>query len=148
MKPVVMVARSLMLVLFAAGLSPSASAAESYSIEVLVISAQPSPGGVDSRLRGFASGLKSMPYKSFRLLDSHRKSLSRGETVTMQFPGRNRFMKVRADGSRGGKLAFTISIDALHFRTRVKIPSNGSLIVGGPKYHKGVILLAVTARPR
>ena len=125
----------------------SAQAEENYGIEIRVISAQPGGGGIDPALRAYARDFKAMPYKSFKLLDSHRKTLRKGETVSMQFPGQGRrLMKVRSNGKKGGKHGITLAIDALNFKTSVRIPERGTLIVGGPKHEKGVILLAVTAR--
>lgn len=123
-----------------------ARAADNYGIEIKIISAQPEGSGVHPSLQKYANDFKNMPFKKFELLDSQTKRLKKGETVTMQFPGPGkRFLKVRASGVKNDKLGFTLSIDAMKFKTTVRIPDRGTLIVGGPKYEKGVVLLAVTA---
>ncbi|MFH1812001.1 MAG: hypothetical protein ABIJ09_24900 [Pseudomonadota bacterium] len=139
----------LALTLFMCGAlwTGAAHAEERYGMEIRVISAQPGTATIDPALKSYQRDLQAMPYKSFKLLDAHSKTLRKGETVSMQFPGEsNRFMKVKANGQKDGKLSFSIAIDELRFRTSVRIPDNGTLIVGGPKYENGVILLAVTAR--
>lgn len=131
----------------APGLAAAQAADERYDIEIRVVSAQPGEARVDPALKRYQRDFEAMPYKSFTLLDSHSKTLRRGETVSMQFPGAgNRFMKVKANGMKDQKLSFAIAIDPLRFKTSVRIPDSGTLIVGGPSYEKGVILLAVTAR--
>jgi hypothetical protein len=131
--------------------TPRAAAAqtadERYDLEIRVISAQPGEARVDPALKRYQRDFEAMPYQSFTLLDAHAKTLRKGETVSMQFPGDgNRFMKVKANGLKEQKLSFAIAIDPLRFKTSVRIPDNGTIIVGGPSYDKGVILLAVTAR--
>lgn len=124
-----------------------AFAGDGYRIEIRIISAQPTGGKIDPQLKRYASDLKAMPFKSFRQLDFHSKQLKKGETVSMQFPGPGRrFLKVQANGTKGGKHRFKLAIDALRFKTMVRIPNNGTLIVGGPKHDKGVILMAITAK--
>lgn len=132
---------------FCAGflLSAQAQAKDSYQIDIRIISAQPNGNGIDPALRSLSRDLQAMPYKSYKLLDSHKKKMRKGESVSMQFPGAKRFLNVKAEGRRGDKLTFAISIDALRFRTRASIPDKGTLVIGGPKHQHGVILLALTA---
>ncbi len=120
-------------------------AKDSYQINIRVISAKSTGTGIDAALKPFARDLQAMPFKSFKLLDSQRKSMRKGESVSMQFPGPRRFLKVKAIGRQGNKFRFDIAIDALHFRTRAAIPEHGTLVIGGPKYQGGVILLALSA---
>jgi len=125
----------------------ASGAAEAYGLDIRIISAQPTPGGIDPTLQRYAADLKAMPYKSFKLLDEQSKEIKKNETVSMQFPGPGkRFLSVTATGFKGDKLGLDLAIDALNFKTTVRIPSNGTLIVGGPRHDKGVILLAITAR--
>lgn len=123
----------------------TARADDSYGIEIRIIEATNQGGGIDPALKRFSSDFKNLPFKSYRQVDFHAKKLRTGETVSMEFPGR-RFLKVKANGTRDGKHRFRLSIDALKFSTSVRIPDNGTLIVGGPKSGDGVILLAITAR--
>ena len=96
--------------LFAAGLSlfallcaDTVQAKDSYQINIRVISAQRSGAGIDAALKPFARDLKAMPFKSYKLLDSQRKHIRKGESVSMQFPGPRRFLKVKALGRQGNK---------------------------------------------
>jgi len=125
----------------------AAGAVETYGVDIRIISAQPTAGGIDPSLQRYAADLKAMPYKSFKLLDEQSKEIKKNETVSMQFPGPGkRFLSVTATGFKADKLGLDLAIDALAFKTSVRIPSNGTLIVGGPRHEKGVILLAITAR--
>ena len=137
---------SVCALFMATSLWPSlAQAKNSYQINIRVISAQASGAGIDAALKPFARDLKAMPFKSYKLLDSQSKRMRKGESVSMQFPGPKRFLKVKALGRQGDKFRFTIAIDSLRFRTTAAIPEHGTLVIGGPKYKGGVILLALSA---
>jgi len=138
---------TLVITLAFLAVAGEAQADESYGIEIRIISAQPDGAGVDPALSRLSADLANLPFKSYKQLDFHARKVRKGETVTMQFPGPgNRFLDVRANGTRDGKHLFRLGIDALNFKTFVRIPDNGTLIVGGPQHERGVILLAITAR--
>lgn len=123
------------------------AAKQTYQIEIRIIEASPEGGSIDPALKGYAKDLQALPYRSYRQLDSHTKQLRTGETVSMQFPGpERRLLKVRSNGPVSSKHSFTLTIDAMGFKSKVRIPDGGALIVAGPKHKNGVILLAVTAR--
>ena len=142
--PALVVTLSLLIPLFGAG---EAYAVERLGVEIRIISAQGGKDHVDAALTRFTPDFKKLPYKSFRQLDFQAKELRQGEWVSMQFPGpERRLLKVQYRDDRDGKHRMRIAIDGLKFRTSIRIPDNGTIIVGGPRYQKGVILLAVTAR--
>ena len=146
----------MMMFVFAGALSSVAHAGDNFKVDIQIISAQPGTAHMDGQLKKYQKDFRAMPYKSFKLVDSHTKQLRQGESVNMQFPGTTsgknrsgkRFLKIKANGGKDGKLSFSLSIDAIRFRTSVLIPNNGTIIVAGPKHGKGVILLAVTAHSR
>lgn len=135
------------IVAVALALTQTAHADSYYTVEIRIIEARPVAGGVDPKLKRYERDFKNLPYKSFKQLDAHTKRVRKGETVSMQFPGPGRrLLKVRANGTKGDKHGFKLSIDALRFNSTVRIPDNGTVIVAGPKHGNGVIMLAITAR--
>jgi hypothetical protein len=106
-----------------------------------------------------ARDLKSLPFRTFRLRDAHTSVVVEGERVSLEIPGAalqqatdkkgRRFLVVSAHGRQaaGGKLRFSLGIEALKFETLVAVPEGGTIIVGGPRGDNGnAVLFAFTAR--
>lgn len=127
-------------------------APKAFDVAIRVIAASPDAQFlIDPDLMPLAKDLKSLPFKKFKLLDAHRKSMNTGEKISFQFPGKakkdERFLIVRSHGKQfDGKLRFQLSIKALKFDTLVAVPDGGTILVAGPVHESGVLLLAVTAR--
>ena len=140
----------LLLVCLPLLVATTASAADAR-IEVRVIEATPGAGvkKVDPKLKGLAKDLKTLPFAEYKMLDAHRKVMSPGERVSLEFPGNageKRFLVVSSHGrQRGGKLRFQLSIHKLKFDTLVAVPDGGTILVGGPRKGDKTIFFAVTA---
>jgi hypothetical protein len=148
------------LVLLASS-SPVLAAApptERYLVDVRVIEgSRDGTGEVDAKLGALARDLKTLPFKTFRLRDAQTSLVSEGERISLEIPGAalqqkgkkaTRFLVVSAHGRQaGGKLRFSLGIDALKFETLVAVPEGGTIIVGGPRGENGnAVLFAFTAR--
>lgn len=132
---------------------PAAAAGEQVQLEIRVIEAKAGAReDIDPRLKALAKDLRSLPFRQYRLVDNHKKTLGPGERLSFQFPGPGkqdeRFLVVTSQGEKGGKLRFSLQIDALKFRTNVAVPNGGTILVGGPRTEGGNMLFAVTARRR
>jgi hypothetical protein len=139
---------------------PSALAAqptERYVVELRVIEASKGEGDldVDSRLAVLSKDLKNLPFKKFELKDAHTSLVQEGERVSLEIPvagkkgkDKKRFLVVAAHGRQaGGKLRFSLGIEALKFDTLVSVPNGGTIIVGGPRADGGTaVLFAFTAK--
>ena len=127
--------------------SPLLFAKTSYGVEIRIISASMNGNHIDQTLRPLIKDLKSMPFKKYKQLDYIKRRLSENETISINFPGKKRrTFKVTSKGFINNSLNLELQISALSFKTSVKIPSNGTLIVGGPKIDGGIILFYITAR--
>jgi len=134
----------------------AAAPSERYLVELRVIEASKDGSGeVDKRLSGLAKDLKNLPFKSFQLKDAHTSLVQEGERVSLEIPvlgkkgkHKKRFLVVAAHGRQsGGKLRFSLGIEALKFDTLVAVPDGGTIIVGGPRGEGGnAVLFAFTAR--
>jgi hypothetical protein len=159
--------RTLLIGLALASLASSSSLAagpsEQYVIELRVIEGERAKGGdrgdpvVDKRLSGLAKDLQTLPFKSFALKDAHTSLVQDGERVSLEIPGDSRpgkagkrFLVVAAHGRQaGGKLRFSLGIEAMKFDTLVAVPDGGTIIVGGPRGEGGkVLLFAFTAKAK
>lgn len=135
----------------------AAAPSEKYLVELRVIEASKGDDvlNVDPRLSGLAKDLKNLPFKSFQLKDAHTSLVQEGERVSLEIPvlgkkgkDKKRFLVVAAHGRQnGGKLRFSLGIEALKFDTLVAVPNGGTIIVGGPRGDGGnAVLFAFTAR--
>jgi hypothetical protein len=156
------------LLLTAALTSTSAMAAgpaEQYVIELRVIEGERAGasdrGGaavIDKKLAPLAKDLQTLPFKRFTLRDAHTSLVQDGERVSLEIPSDTggkkgpgkRFLVVSAHGRQaGGKLRFSLGIDAVKFDTLVAVPDGGTIIVGGPRGKDGnVVLFAFTAKAK
>jgi hypothetical protein len=137
----------------------AAAAGERYVVDLRVIEgSRDGEGDVDARIGALARDLKSLPFKTFRLRDAHTSVVGDGERVSLEIPGAalqqkadkkgRKFLVVSAHGRQpGGKLRFSLGIEALKFETLVAVPEGGTIIVGGPRSDSGnAVLFAFTAR--
>jgi hypothetical protein len=136
----------------------AASPAERYLVDVRIIEgSRDGDGAVDPKLGALSRDLKTLPFKTFRLRDAHSALVAEGERISLEIPGaalpqkgkrQTRFLVVAAHGRQaGGKLRFSLGIEALKFETLVAVPEGGTIIVGGPRGEQGTaVLFAFTAR--
>ena len=128
-----------------------APATEKLLVEVRVIEATGGNGPVvvDDSLGTLARDLKSLPFKNYKLKDSHTAGLKDGEQASLEFPGKGaakRFFVIAARGRDNGKLKFQITIDALKFSTRFSVADGGTIVIAGPKTDGATLVFAVTAK--
>jgi len=120
---------------------------EMFHVEVQVILASNSDAGFDPRLLALKKDLPALNYSSFQLLDSQGLSVKRGETGRLQVPG-GRVMEVTPEGFKKGKILLRVEVHqgkASILTTRLRIEDHGTVIIGGPPYRHGFLVLALTA---
>ena len=136
----------LLSALFWGGLAMTVSA-ESFKTEVRVILASNSDQGFDSRLLDLKKDLLALNYMSFQLLDQTGVSIEQGKTKQMNIPGKRR-LELTPTGSEKNKISMKVRIvegkNAL-LTTQIRIENHGTVLIGGPPYQSGFLVLAVTA---
>ncbi|NOY52752.1 MAG: hypothetical protein GXP58_03940 [Deltaproteobacteria bacterium] len=118
-----------------------------FHIDVQVILASNSDEGFDPRLLALKKDLLALNYISFQLLDSQGLAVERGETGRLQVPG-GRVMEVTPERFSKGKILLRVRInqgESSILTTRLRIEDHGTVILGGPPYRHGFLVLAVTA---
>ncbi len=140
-----------------------AEPSERYVVDVRIIECERSAAGqpaepqIDKGLAGLAKDLSTLPFRSFVLKDAHSSVVQSGGSLSLEIPGPSngptkgkRFLVVAAHGRQaGGKLRFSLGIEAVRFDTLVAVPDGGTIIVGGPRAEGGkVILFALTAKAK
>jgi len=119
--------------------------ADAFELQIRVIHARTDGAGVDPRLQDLKVDLGQLNYRSFKLLDGHKKQVFSRETIALEFPG-NRWLNVRTKGvAKDGTLKIRLSIRDLGFKVKAKVRPGSTILVGGPPHDGGAIVLAVTA---
>ncbi len=120
---------------------------EMFHIEVQVILASNSDEGFDPRLLALKKDLLALNYISFQLLGNKGLAMERGKTGRLEVPG-GRVMEVTPERFEKGKVILHVKInegDASLLTTRLRIRDHGTVMLGGPPYRHGFLVLAVTA---
>ncbi len=105
--------------------------------------------GTDTRLTPISHQLESVfSYTTYRLLSSQRGNTScGGHAISFSLPG-GRLMQVEPRGIEGGMISMRLSVfqaKTLMVATDVKLNNRGVLMVGGPRYGKGVVITSIRA---
>jgi hypothetical protein len=135
----------LLLLLIAA--VPS-EAADTVIVDVGAVYASNEGTSVDTALGTIRGKLHSMfNYTSYRMLDRKSRSLAVGETGEFELPGR-RTMRATPLPARGDKVRLSIQISEGPrnlLTTTLGLRRGGMVLVGGPAYQSGVLILLISA---
>jgi len=124
-----------------------AAAAEAFDIEVRIILASNADKGIDSRLLDLTKDLQTLNYMSFEQLDTVGLSLEKGKTGKVSLPG-GRVMELTPEAFEKGKVNLQVKIlekGSSILTTRLRIANHGTVLLGGPSYNLGFLVLALTA---
>lgn len=145
--------KSLLLVFaFLSFLSrPSAGAAApagSVVVEIGVVVASTTGSTIDPSLSSIRSKLQAMfNYPSYDLVDRMKRPLGTGETGEFQIPG-NRTIRVVPVEAQGNKVRLGVQImegGKNLLSTTLGLNRGGMVLVGGPPYQSGVLILLLSA---
>ncbi|MEM6732175.1 MAG: hypothetical protein AAF658_11510 [Myxococcota bacterium] len=125
-------------------LAGNAKAAQ-VPLAIKVIHATKDGKTVDPKLKGLVKDFKGLAFTNYSLLDEATFTIELGSTGRMQLPSKA-WMTVVPVELKGDKLKLEIGIKEHKFKTKVTIKEGATLAVGGPKYDRGVLILAVTRK--
>ena len=135
---------ALILFTHTAVASPDASVA----IDVGVVVASNEGTTMDPALSSIQNKLQSMfNYTSYRMVDRLKRTLAVGETGDFGLPG-NRSMRATPVPAKGNKVRLAVQImegDRNLLSTTLGLTRGGMVLVGGPSYQKGVLILIISA---
>jgi hypothetical protein len=138
----------LCLVVCWAGLPSVAVAAGEVNVKVQVVHATKAHSKVDPRLGKVAKHYKRLGYTGFKLLSSEQLSLSlKGKKSVAIAGGRRMIVSVLSKDAKRARLRVQIQgkrgkiVD-----TTVSVKRNGMMIVAGPRYKKGILVLPIWVR--
>jgi hypothetical protein len=123
-------------------------AANAVSVDVGAVYASNEGTSIDPALGTIRGKLQSMfNYTSYRMLDRKRRSLAVGETGEFELPGR-RSMRATPLPAQGNKVRLSIQISDGQKKlltTTLGLNRGGMVLVGGPSYQAGVLILIISA---
>ncbi len=134
-------------ILFCFSTPAFAADAEVFNTEVRIILASNSDRGFDPRLLDLKNDLLALNYMSFQLLDQVGIALKKGETGRLKIPGK-RTLELTPTAFDQRKISMQVRMTekgSSLLNTRIRIENHGTVIIGGPSYEVGFLVLAVTA---
>ncbi len=163
---------TVVFVALAALIVSDAAAQRRIPLMVQVISASRAERGIDPSLGKLRRQLRSFfNYSSYRLIGKQRLFLAPGQTGRMELPGGatptrrerrfggrffsgpsggRRSLEVTAQGWEGRYLRLQVSVKEGRrhiLNTQFRIARGGTVMIGGPPFGSGVLIIALTAGP-
>jgi hypothetical protein len=141
---------SAFLALIVAGVfSASPAHSQSVTVHLTTIAASNQERGIDGRLGPLSGQLTSLfQYAGYRMLDQHTLNVSGGREGSAPLPPDRRII-VTPRGVQGGMVNLNVVIrspDRVILNTDFRIANNGTVLVGGPRFRDGVLIIALRAR--
>jgi hypothetical protein len=105
--------------------------------------------GIDPRLAAMTSRLLTLPfsYSTYRLLKSEDQKISCGKISAFILPG-GRILHVAPRRIDGDMIAMTLVLfqgDRPVMSTDLELPNHAFLIIGGPRYAQGMLIVFIRA---
>ena len=126
----------------------AAPAAPPVTIDVGIAVASNDGSRIDPQLANLRAKLKAMfDYTSYRMLDRQKRTLAVGETGDFALPG-GRAMHVTPAPAAGNKVRLAVQImegPRNLLTTTLGLSRGGMVLVGGPAYQNGVMILIISA---
>lgn len=116
--------------------------AETYPFSVLIIEASEQGGAIDPRLKELAKELKDLKFKSYALKDEVAFALELGASSRMQLPNKEWLQLHARHVLPDGKLRIELGVEKQSFRATLAIAPGGRVVVPGPRYGDGILLIA------
>ncbi|HUU28350.1 MAG TPA: hypothetical protein VM123_11100 [archaeon] len=145
---IVSVALTLLFLSPAAGQNESSN--EQCEITLREIVADNSGGEIDPALKDITKDLKKLAYSSYRLEQTSRLTMRKGEKKIQELLGKNR-LELTNDGLEEGKVRLKVKLSPdsgkeKSLETTMRVPDGYTFIIAGPAYGGGVLFLAFTTK--
>ncbi len=128
--------------------SPAFASAPSVTVEVGVAHASNEGSTIDPALSKLKSKLQEMfKYSSYKMLDRQKRTIAVGGTGEIPLPG-NRILKATPASVDGNKIKLDVQIiegGKNRLTTSLGLNKGGMVLVGGPAWQNGVLILVISA---
>jgi len=127
----------------------TAWAQDRVSLEVGTVLATNSSSHIDSQLASIRGQLERLfQYTSYRLVKQEVSDVSCGNPASFEIPG-GRHLLVMAKDTRGGRVSLNVALMKdrhVLMRTDLTLGKRGTIMVGGPRYENGVLIIWIGAK--
>jgi hypothetical protein len=123
-------------------------ATKPVSVEMMVVHATNKHNRVDPRLRSVMQNLGFMKFTGFDLLSTEKRSLRRGDEVTMPLV-KGREVRIRLISRDAKKSTLRVRVfqrGSQQMDTTITVHRNRSFIIAGPKFQGGVLILPLAVK--
>jgi hypothetical protein len=128
--------------------TPVPVGAEGVALEVVSVLATNSGGALDPRLSGHQPHLAGFPYTTYRLLRRQVRFVPWGQRARFNLPGPGE-LKVRPNTRERTGIALNVALRGQQRRrlvdTSLCLQDHRVLVVGGPRYLNGVLIVVIGA---
>lgn len=123
-----------------------ATAQAKVDVRVTVVQASDGSGGIDPRARRFDEILRGqIAYQSLRVEETHQRKVGLDEVWDVPLPTSGRLRLRPLDVGAKGTL---MSVDLEnHMQGDFRVRAGKPLIVGGPRYESGKLVIVVESKP-
>jgi hypothetical protein len=127
----------------------AAEAQERVALEVGTVLATNSSTHMDAQLASVRGQLERLfQYSSYRLVKQEKSDVSCGKPASFEIPG-GRHLQVMAKDTRGGRVSLNVALMKdrhVLMRTDLTLGKRGTIMVGGPRYENGVLIIWIAAK--
>lgn len=142
----------LLAVLFALGVPRFAAAQQTHPQIVIVqvdsVLAADTNEGIDPQLGPMGPRLRKMfRYTTYQLVSEQNGRTEMGKMIEFTMPG-GRILHIEPHSTDGNMIAMEVLLfqgEKPMLTTDLKLPNKGSLIVGGPHYEQGALIITIGA---
>ena len=127
----------------------TAWAQDRVALEVGTVLATNSSNQIDAELASIRGQLERLfQYTSYRLVKQEVSDVSCGKPASFEIPG-GRHLLVMAKDTRGGRVSLNVALMKdrhVLMRTDLTLGKRGTIMVGGPRYENGVLIIWIGAK--
>jgi hypothetical protein len=127
----------------------TARAQDTVALEVGTVLANNASTQIDAELASIRGQLERLfQYSSYRLMKQEQSDVSCGKPASFEIPG-GRHLQVMAKDARGGRVSLNVALVKdrhVLMRTDLTLGKRGMIMVGGPRYENGVLIIWIGAR--
>lgn len=124
-------------------------AEERVALEVGTVLATNASSHFDAQLTSIRGQLERLfQYTSYRLVKQETSDVSCGKPASFEIPG-GRHLQVMAKDTRGGRVSLNVALVKdrhVLMRTDLTLGKRGTIMVGGPRYEDGVLIIWIGAK--
>jgi hypothetical protein len=131
----------------AVGLLSSVATAAPVQVELKIIHAHNKGKVVDPKIQALVKLLQKLSFTSYTLKDEAVLAIELNAAGSMQLPNGEWLAVKPITMEADGKLKLELSVEKLKFKTTVAIGPGATLVVGGPPFDGGALIVAVS-RPK